>query len=259
MAKNDWIKATDKKLIASIRKHEGEKKYILDNIGSAKLPIAGSCNVTACKRDNTWPAYICSAGHDTVGIGHLITGKEGFDCYAGISDKQAEKLLTEDLKTHLEAAKRLAAESGMTEIGGKYVVQRFMTELCFNIGSGSYRKFKNGLRKLTSAVNGEIDSKEGRIFTYTEAADEHLASKWKEDVGERAYTMTDTLKELDNSTGTSPSRKVTAARAPEKIIAAATSGKKVTAKSSGTGGSTNVTLKRSRTKSSEVAMMQAAL
>jgi hypothetical protein len=37
-------------------------------------------------------------------------------------------------------------------IDGNYVVQRFMTEMRFNIGANGYSKFKNGLLKLASAV-----------------------------------------------------------------------------------------------------------
>ena len=78
------------------------------------------------------------------------------------------------------------------QIDGHHVVQRFMTEMCFNIGAGSYSGFKNGLKKLTSAVNGDGE------FTYNDAADEHLDSKWARQVKGRADEMVDTLRALDS-------------------------------------------------------------
>ena len=66
-----------------------------------------------------------------------------------------------------------------------------MAELCFNIGVGGYSKFVSGLKKLASAVNGDGD------FTYNDAADEHLDSRWAKQVKGRANEMVDTLRALD--------------------------------------------------------------
>jgi hypothetical protein len=76
-------------------------------------------------------------------------------------------------------------------ISGNHVVQRFMTEMCFNIGAAGYSRFKNGLKKLASAVNGDGQ------YTYNEAADEHLDSRWARQVKGRAHDMVDTLRALD--------------------------------------------------------------
>jgi len=187
---NDWIESTDDLLIDSVIKHEGNKDVIYNLISAGKLVAASGCDAEACMDQGTWPVYICSNGLDTVGIGHLITGNESFDSYAGISDNLANKQLELDLEKHLASAKNLARKQGM-EIGGNYVVQRFMTELCFNIGAKGYSKFKNGLKKLTSAVNGDGQ------FTYNDAADEHLDSQWARQVKGRANEMVDTLRKLD--------------------------------------------------------------
>ena len=187
---NDWIESTDDELIASIMKHEGNKEVIYRDIKSGRLKPAEGCDAQACMEQGTWPAYIDTEGLDTVGVGHLISGHEQYDCYGGVSDDVVMQQLATDLKTHLDAAKRLAAEQGMN-IGGNYVVQRFMAELCFNIGAAGYAKFKNGLRKLTSAVNGDGE------FTYNDAADEHLDSRWAKQVKGRAHDMVDTLRALD--------------------------------------------------------------
>ncbi|MBT8123646.1 MAG: hypothetical protein KJO81_02345 [Gammaproteobacteria bacterium] len=98
--------------------------------------------------------------------------------------------LAEDIEEHLAGAKGLAEDYGM-DIAGNYVVQLFMTEMCFNIGAGGYSNFRNGLKKLASAVNGDGE------FTYNDAADEHLDSHWANQVKGRAIKMTDTLRELD--------------------------------------------------------------
>lgn len=76
-------------------------------------------------------------------------------------------------------------------IAGNLVVQRFMTEMCFNLGEAGYANFRNSLRKLASAVNADGQ------FTYNDAADEHLDSQWARQVGDRATEMVDTLRALD--------------------------------------------------------------
>ncbi len=186
----DWIESTDQELIDSVIRHEGEKATIWAMFRSGNLKAAPGCNAEACMNNNTWPAYLDSEDLPTVGIGHLITGNEPYDPLAGITDEQARDQLAEDLEEKLADAKHLAAEAGMN-ISGNWVVQRFMTEMCFNLGKSNYSKFKNGLRKLASAVN-----QDGQ-FTYNDAADEHLDSKWARQVGGRATEMVDTLRELD--------------------------------------------------------------
>jgi lysozyme len=185
-----WIESNDSELITSIKKHEGEKDVIYRSLKSESLKAANNCNAEDCIEKGAWPAYIDSEGKDTVGIGHLITGHEDYDCYAGVTDDIVMQQLASDLEQHLAAAKKLAADHGMN-ISGNYFVQRFMTELCFNIGATGYSKFKNGLKKLASAVNGDGE------FTYSAAADEHLDSRWAGQVKGRANEMVDTLRALD--------------------------------------------------------------
>ena len=185
-----WIESTDQELIDSVIRHEGDRVAIYARFRSGALKEAPGCDAEACMNNNTWPAYLDSEGLPTVGVGHLITGNESYDPLAGITDAQAKDQLAEDLERNLASAKRLAAASGMN-IAGNLVVQRFMTEMCFNLGEAGYSNFKNGLRKLASAVN-----QDGQ-FTYNDAADEHLDSKWARQVGNRATEMVDTLRELD--------------------------------------------------------------
>ena len=186
-----WITSNDPELLESITRHEGNKDTIYALVEQGKLPIAEGCNFDHCKASGLWPAYLDSEGLPTVGVGHLITDKEGFNCYAGLSDDLVMEQLSTDVITHLSAAKRLAKNLEMN-VDDNQVVQRFMTEMCFNIGAGAYKKFRNGLKKLTSAVNGD-----GK-FNFNDAADEHLDSRWARQVGQRAIEMTNTLRELDN-------------------------------------------------------------
>ncbi len=71
MANGDgWIASTDSKLIASIKKHEGNKDVIYRNLKSGKVKAAESCNADTCI-DNGTSAYIDTEERNTVGIGHL--------------------------------------------------------------------------------------------------------------------------------------------------------------------------------------------
>ena len=191
MADEDWISADDPELLASIARHEGGKEAIYKYIENGALTVADGCDFDNCKANDLWPAYLDSEGLPTVGVGHLITNAEDYDCNAGVADDTVKRQLAEDVETHLKAAKGLAAEHNM-KIDRNYTVQRFMVEMCFNIGAGSYRKFTNGLKKLTSAVNGDGD------YSYNESADEHLKSKWARLVKGGADDMVDTLRALDS-------------------------------------------------------------
>lgn len=186
----EWIEAADDALRESIIRHEGDRDVIYAMLEGGSLNAARGCDWRQCRDEGTWPAYVDSKGLDTVGIGHLITGNEAYDAYAGVPDAEVQAQFEQDVQTHLSAAKRLAEEQGM-RIAGNFVIQRFMTEMCFNIGEGKYRGFRNGLKKLASAVNGD-----GR-FTYNQAADEHLDSQWARQVKTRATEMTDMLRALD--------------------------------------------------------------
>ncbi len=187
-----WINSDDSELLNSVMRHEGTKEVIYARIRSGRLPVAPGCDAEACMATGLWPVYLDSKGYPTNGVGHLITGNEHYDPYAGITDQQAMQQLAEELQEHMLNAQSIAEMKGMEPaIDGNYVVQRFMTELCFNIGKAGYLNFRNGLKKLASAVNGDGN------YSYNNAADEHLDSKWHKDVGSRAIEMCNTLRELD--------------------------------------------------------------
>lgn len=190
MTDDDWISANDPELLDSIVRHEGDREVIYNYIEEGTLKVADSCDFGYCKANNLWPSYLDTEGLPTVGIGHLITNNEEYDCNGGVADDVVIKQLADDIETHLNAAKKLAAGLDM-QISGNYVVQRFMAEMCFNIGAGAYSKFNNGLKKLASAVNHDGD------YSYHDAADEHLDSKWARQVGNRSIEMVNTIRALD--------------------------------------------------------------
>jgi GH24 family phage-related lysozyme (muramidase) len=190
MADDNWISANDPELLASIVRHEGDIEAIYKYIEGGTLKTADGCDFDDCKAKNLWPSYLDTEGLPTVGIGHLITNNEEYDCNVGVTDDIVMQQLADDIEIHLSAAKKLAAERNI-QIPGNYVVQRFMVEMCFNIGAGAYSKFNNGLKKLASAVNDDAD------YSYNDAANEHLDSKWARQVKSRAVEMVDTLRALD--------------------------------------------------------------
>ncbi len=192
MLESDWISAKDDTLISSIIKHEGDKDTIYSFIQSGHLKVASDCDFQKCFNENKWPVYIDTKGYNTVGVGHLVTGKEPYNCFDGVTDENVINQLSEDIGIHLDGAKHLAEQYQMN-IAGNYTVQRFMVEMCFNLGEVRYAKFKKGLTKLAEAVNQTGKN------SYNDAADEHLDSGWAKQVKQRAVEMTNTLRELDKT------------------------------------------------------------
>ncbi len=191
MSADEWISANDPELLESIVRHEGDRKTIYKYIEDGTLKTADGCDFDDCKANNLWPSYLDTEGLPTVGIGHLITNNENYNCNAGVPEDIVMQQLAEDIETHLSAARKLAIRHNM-QISGNFVVQRFMAEMCFNIGAGAYSYFHNSLRKLKSAVNGDD------TYSYNDAADEHLDSKWARQVKNRAIEMVDTLRAMDS-------------------------------------------------------------
>ncbi len=110
MADDDWISANDPELLASIVRHEGDKETIYEYIEEGTLKTADGCDFGDCKANNLWPSYLDTEGLPTVGVGHLITNNEDYDCNAGVADDVVMQQLADDVETHLNAAKKLAAE-----------------------------------------------------------------------------------------------------------------------------------------------------
>jgi len=106
--------------------------------------------------------YQCSAGKWTIGYGRNLDD-------VGISEKEAELLLINDIEAATKECKRnFDWFDGLSERRKQALVN-----LCFNIGINRLKGFKKMLKAL----------KEGEWQT---AHDEALDSKWAKQVGQRA-------------------------------------------------------------------------
>ena len=76
-------------------------------------------------------SYICPAGYNTIGYGHLICPNEEF---SHITKDQAEKLLINDINIKINSVKRLIRVS-LTQ--GQIDA---LVSFCFNLGSGALQR-----------------------------------------------------------------------------------------------------------------------
>ena len=116
--------------------------------------------------------YLCSAGYETIGVGRNIS-----ESGLGLSDDEIDYLLSNDIKRCRE---ELSFNfDWFDELDD--VRQDAMTNLCFNIGITSLKKFSTAL----AAMN---------VHNYEEAATEFLDSRWASQVGARALDVTDMIR-----------------------------------------------------------------
>lgn len=120
--------------------------------------------------------YRCTAGHMTIGVGHLITGAESWD---SVSLEMAGTLLTRDIAT---------AISNVTSALGRNVFdamtdarQRAVVNMMFNLGPTRFAGFK----KMIAAI---------RAGDWSEAATHCLDSQYAQQVGARARRVATQLR-----------------------------------------------------------------
>lgn len=114
--------------------------------------------------------YDDTRGIPTVGVGRNLRD-------VGLSDDEIDYLLENDIKRTMGL---------MDEYMGWYktldaVRQEALINFVFNVGIGTAMKFKRAMEYL--------QKKE-----YDAAADEFLDSRWKKQVGQRAYEITDMIR-----------------------------------------------------------------
>jgi len=114
--------------------------------------------------------YICTAGKLTIGIGHNLD--------AGITIKQAYLLLEDDIETAQKELDRCFP--GWTQHDDAR--QNVMIEMMFNIGGPRLQQFV----KMWAAIERH---------DYKTAADEMLNSKWAAQVGHRAITLSNQMRD----------------------------------------------------------------
>ena len=117
-------------------------------------------------------AYRDTVDKLTIGVGRNLDD-------VGISETEAMFLLDSDIATvEKDLDRALPWWRGMSEER-----QLVLADMCFNLGISRLLGFKNTLAAL----------QEGR---YDEAAKEMLDSKWAQQVGKRAITLADMMKEV---------------------------------------------------------------
>lgn len=118
-------------------------------------------------------AYQCSANKITIGVGRNVDPVDGL----GLSQDEIEYLLKNDI------------DRVRVELGDEYewfddlvpARQDAMIDISFNLGATRLRKFKKALRAMADE-------------DYEKAANEFMDSRWSEQVGRRAYTVTQMIR-----------------------------------------------------------------
>ena len=107
--------------------------------------------------------YLCTSGVQTIGFGRNLE--------RGITIQEAELLLLNDLEVSTEEAKQFEFYSYLTSNRQDVIV-----EMIFNLGLTRFKKFKKTIGYINQA-------------NHSAAADEMLDSKWADQVGQRAITL----------------------------------------------------------------------
>ena len=105
---------------------------------------------------------------DSVGV---LTIGYGRNLERGITKEEAEFLLLNDLKISKHEAKRMGFYEGLTDNRKDVIV-----EMIFNLGLTRFKNFKKTIGYINQA-------------NHSAAADEMLDSKWADQVGQRAITL----------------------------------------------------------------------
>ena len=108
--------------------------------------------------------YKCTAGANTIGIGHNLDSRP-------ISERAAKVILEDDIEVAIEDIERGFGEEEFYKLPGK--VQEALVNMCFNMGITRLLQFKNTLRLLKEE-------------SWADAAIECLDSRWANQVGGRA-------------------------------------------------------------------------
>ncbi len=115
--------------------------------------------------------YHCPAGKLTIGVGRNLEDK-------GISEKEAVLLLENDIEECLEDLKTIFQAFDLLP----EPVQRVLVDMRFNLGPNRFRRFK----KMLAAVKNQ---------DFTQAAVEMKDSRWYSQVGKRAETLINIMKQ----------------------------------------------------------------
>ena len=121
-------------------------------------------------------AYKCTADKITIGVGRNIDPAGGI----GLTDDEIDYLLSGDVKrVQAELINTFTWFSELDEVR-----KDAMTDICFNIGLPRLLQFEKSLAAMS-------------IGDYDRAADEFMDSRWANQVGARAITITDMIRSGD--------------------------------------------------------------
>tara|TARA_B100000780_G_C20934667_1_gene372633 strand:- start:116 stop:532 length:417 start_codon:yes stop_codon:yes gene_type:complete len=116
--------------------------------------------------------YVCSAGYETIGVGRNIA-----ESGLGLSDDEVEYLLANDIaRVRQELTNEYDWFDDLDDVR-----QDAMIDISFNLGQTRLRLFKNSLNAMRSGY-------------YRAAANEFMDSRWADQVGQRAKTLTDMIR-----------------------------------------------------------------
>ena len=125
------------------------------------------------KKNGRHVAYMCPAGHWTIGIGRNIDPNGGI----GLSDEEVDMLLEGDI---LRVIKELSAEypwfNSLDDARKNALI-----DISFNLGATRLRLFKKALAAM-------------EVADYSLAADEFMDSRWAKQVRSRAIELTEMIR-----------------------------------------------------------------
>tara|TARA_B100000780_G_C20741168_1_gene294425 strand:+ start:133 stop:555 length:423 start_codon:yes stop_codon:yes gene_type:complete len=116
--------------------------------------------------------YMCSAGYETIGVGRNIA-----ESGLGLSDDEVEYLLANDIsRVRQELTNEYEWFADLDDVR-----QDAMIDISFNLGQTRLRLFKNSLNAMRGGY-------------YRAAAIEFMNSRWADQVGQRAITLTEMIR-----------------------------------------------------------------
>ena len=125
------------------------------------------------KKNGRHVAYMCPAGHWTIGIGRNIDPNGG----TGLSDEEVDMLLEGDI---LRVTKELSAEHPWFNSLDD-ARKNALIDISFNLGATRLRLFKKALAAM-------------EVADYSLAADEFMDSRWAKQVRSRAIELTEMIR-----------------------------------------------------------------
>ena len=121
--------------------------------------------------------YLCTEGHKTAGIGHLLEDPDAWEIGDEVSAPQVLNWFKEDYQ---EAVADCCAVF-LNFASQPENVQRVCINMAFNLGRSRLSKFKNMVRYVNEG-------------NYEKAADEMIDSKWYHQVGNRSKELVEWMR-----------------------------------------------------------------